>query len=799
MRFLGKFSILKVRSLILLLLLLVLPILVSVNHGSQARSASKPQTPAGVSSENQASVDKATVSTADPSPPTLSYAKTWGGAGNDIAQTLAFDSAGNLYVSGWTGSFGVGASDVFLLKYAPSGTIVWQRTWGGEGDDVAQGMSVDATGNVYVTGHTTGFGSASEDIFLVKFSSAGDLVWQRIWGGTGDDEGFGVAIDSSNNIYVTGHTSSSGAGGSDALLLKFDSGGGLIWQKTWGGGGDETAVSVAVSSTESIYMTGYTTSFGAGGPDAFLLKYDQEGNLLWQRTWGGVGADFGSSVAADLAENAYVTGNSRSMGSGANDVFLLKFTPAGNLVWERLWGGAGDDIANGVSTNPSGDIQVTGSTTSLDTGNQKIFLLRYSSAGNLLWQQTLASSNGDGSNAVIADASGGVLGAGYVNGPPPYTSSSPSLSSSTPTLVPGTIGSPSLSSLVPVRVPSGAVTNPSGSTSYAGGQDALVFKFQAPTIPSPPLNLQAANSIGGVNLNWSPPSSNGGAPITGYRVYRGTMLGGESQLATIGGGTSYVDTSVLGGTSYYYELTALNALGESVSSNEVAIISLPAAPEALQAQGGIGLVTLTWRPPSVNGGVSITGYNVFRGASSGGESLLVSLGDQLTYDDRAVTGGVTYFYEVAAVNPSGQGALSNEAIPVPPVPQTAPSAPLELMATAQGGVVYLSWNPPTTNGGSPILGYYLYRGAGQPLAYVLYRVLSNQTAFTVDDGTDCLFSYGYCFFYRVTAFNALGEGPSSNEANPRQAAPLSAFSMTSMAIIFLSVVFVTLAVKRLRV
>ncbi len=774
--------------------MLSMPIILTTNYGTQSINTSGLTIPSRVAVDNRAPGGKAFVPSLA-SPPSLSFANTWGGIRNEIGMAVASDSAGNLYEAGSTTSFGFGASDVFLLKYDSSGNLIWQRTWGGNGEDIAQGVASDPGGNIYVTGHTTGFGAVSEDAFLLKFSSSGDLVWQRIWGSTVDDEVFGIAVDSSANIYLTGHTSSSGAGGNDVFLLKFASDGGLLWRKTWGGAGEDIASSLAVSLAGSVYVTGYTTSFGAGGPDVFLLKYDPAGSLVWQRIWGGPDADFGSGVATDFAENIYLTGYTNSFGSGLEDVLLLKFSPAGDLVWAKLWGGAGDDVAFGVSTNPSGDIHVTGYTTSVDAGKKEIFLLRFGSTGELEWEQTLTSMNGAEGRAVIADALGGVLGVGYVSGPPPYTAVSRSFLPSTPTVVLRTTGNQSSpNSPIPVRVPDGMSTIPSGSTSYTAGQDALLFKFVSPTSPSPPLNLQAANGIGMVSLNWNTPLSNGRASIMGYRVYRGTIIGEESLLATIGNLTSYLDTSVLGGTTYYYKLTALNALGESAGSNEAAIISLPSGPQSLQAQAGTMIVALTWRPPAVNGGVNITGYNVYRGTSSGGELLLISLGNQLSYNDSSVSGGLTYFYKVAAVNPSGPGALSNEASAMLQAP---PSAPLQLIATARGGVVHLSWNPPMTNGGSPILGYNLYRGT-HPGGYVLYRVLENQTAFT-DDGTDCLIGYGFCFFYRVTAFNAVGEGPSSNEANPTPAAPLNALSMTSMAIIFLSVLLVTVAVRRLRV
>ena len=184
------------------------------------------------------------------------------------------------------------------------------------------------------------------------------------------------------------------------------------------------------------------------------------------------------------------------------------------------------------------------------------------------------------------------------------------------------------------------------------------------TVPGAPSLSSASGGSGSVALVWSAPSSNGGSPVTGYRVYRGTSSGGETLLATLGNVTGWTDSGVVNGTTYYYRVAALNAVGEGAQSNErsatpAVVVTVPGAPSLALGSGGGGNV-LVWSAPASNGGSAITGYRVYRGTSSGGETLLVTVGNISTWADTGGANGTTYYYRVAAVNAVGEGARSNE-------------------------------------------------------------------------------------------------------------------------------------------
>jgi fibronectin type 3 domain-containing protein len=286
---------------------------------------------------------------------------------------------------------------------------------------------------------------------------------------------------------------------------------------------------------------------------------------------------------------------------------------------------------------------------------------------------------------------------------------------------------------------------------------------QPATVPgSPTLNSATAGNAS-VALAWGAPASNGGSAITGYKVYRGTSSGGETLLTTLGNVTSWNDNTASNGSTYYYRVTALNSVGESATSNEVAATpsapaTAPSAPSLSSATPGNGSVALAWSAPSSNGGSAITAYRVYRGTSSGGEILLASLGNVTSWSDSGVTNGTTYYYKVSALNSAGESVASNERSATPTAPATAPGAPTLTGASAgKPRGVALTWNAPTSNGGSAITGYRVYRGTASG-GETLLTTLGNVTSWT-----DASALSGTTYYYKVTAVNAVGESPRSNE------------------------------------
>src|SRR2546421_200467 len=300
------------------------------------------------------------------------------------------------------------------------------------------------------------------------------------------------------------------------------------------------------------------------------------------------------------------------------------------------------------------------------------------------------------------------------------------------------------------------------------------WKLSAPpTPPSAPQNLAATGGNAQVTLTWKAPASDGGSPVTNYKIYRGVAPGSETLKTTVGNVLTYSDTPVTTGLTYYYQVSAVNAAGEGPRSNEASAVpsapppppSPPSAPTNLVATAGNAQVGLTWQAPGSNGGSAITNYKIYRGTTSGGKTLIATIGNQLSYSDGGLTNGVTYYYQVSAVNNVGEGPRSNEASATPTAPAGPPTAPQGLGASPGDATVTLTWSAPSSNGGSPITNYRIYRATTSG-GETLKATIGNQLSYS-DGGL----TNGVTYYYQVSAVNAAGEGPRSNEASATPTAP----------------------------
>jgi len=262
----------------------------------------------------------------------LSWAKTVGGTNHDRSNSAFQTSDGGYISAGWTNSFGAGYDDLFLVKFDSLGEVSWAKTVGGVNYDEGSSVFQTSDGGYIVTGYTESFGAGSFDFVFLRFDSAGNLSWAKTVGGIGDDKGFSVSQTSDGGYIVTGYTGSYGAGSLDLFLLRFDSEGNLSWAKTVGGTGDDRGYSVSQTSDGGYIVTGYTESFGAGAYDFWLLKFDSSGELSWVKTVGGTGNDGGYLVSQTSDSGYIITGETNSFGAGGFDTLLLKFNSSGNIL-----------------------------------------------------------------------------------------------------------------------------------------------------------------------------------------------------------------------------------------------------------------------------------------------------------------------------------------------------------------------------------------------------------------------------------------------------------------------------------
>lgn len=313
----------------------------------------------------------------------LSWFKTWGGGSTDHGYGIVQTNDGGYAITGYTYSFTAGNSDVFLAKFDSTGGLSWSKTWGSTAADIANSLIQTSDGGYAVTGYT-GFGAGNNDMFINKYDASGNLTWNKVWGGTNGEAGQSLIQTSDGGYAVAGETYSYGQGGSDAFLVKYDSAGTLSWNKAWGGASNEIDRKIIQTSDGGYAVSGQTASFGAGGGDIFLSKFDNSGTLSWSRTWGGANFDYSYGMTSSGSDNGLViAGTTMSYGAGSYDIALIKYDAAGTLVWNRTWGGAGYDNSQNIIRNSDGGYAISGYTTGWGAGNQDMLLIKTKSDGTM--------------------------------------------------------------------------------------------------------------------------------------------------------------------------------------------------------------------------------------------------------------------------------------------------------------------------------------------------------------------------------------------------------------------------------
>lgn len=336
------------------------------------------------------------------------WAKTYDSGGLDISRSIQQTSDGGYIL--------VGASngDIAVLKLDSDGNIVWQKTYGSNNGyrDVAYSVQQTSDGGYIVAGGTDSFGAGSDDVLVLKLDPDGNVLWQKTYGGTSEDRAYSIQQTMDEGYIVAGYTYSFGLLYSDAWIIKLDSGGDVLWQKTFGGSGFDFAYSIQQSKDEGYIIAGSTRSFESRERDAWILKLNSDGDVLWQKTYGGWFHDSAYSIQQTTDGGYIIAGSSNSFDTGYGDVWIFKLDSHGNILWQKTYGGTNSDWANSIQQTSDGGYIVAGETVNLGINPFDALILKLDSNGNVVWQKTFGGSGFDSAVSVYETSDGGYIVAG---------------------------------------------------------------------------------------------------------------------------------------------------------------------------------------------------------------------------------------------------------------------------------------------------------------------------------------------------------------------------------------------------
>jgi hypothetical protein len=327
----------------------------------------------------------------------ITFQKTFGGTDNDRGFSVQQTTGDGYIISGVTASYGAGNDDVYLIKLDLNGNILWERTYGGTDDEYGSSVIQTSDGGYIIVGTTYSFGLGLSDIYLIRTDSNGDTLWSRTFGGTGQENGISVQQTLDKGYIITGGTQSFGAGGWDIYLIKTDSSGYPSWAKTFGGANDEGASYVQQTSDSGYIITGSTRSFGQTSGDVYLIKIDINGDTLWTKIYGGNDYENGYSVKQTNDGGYIIGGFTTSFGTGYYDVYLIKTNDIGDTLWTKSYGdvSVSDDEAWSIQQNADSSYIITGITNGPAAGYSPL-LMKINLNGNILWSKTYGGTINDG-------------------------------------------------------------------------------------------------------------------------------------------------------------------------------------------------------------------------------------------------------------------------------------------------------------------------------------------------------------------------------------------------------------------
>ncbi len=364
------------------------------------------------------------VPSSSPTPiPGATWSALYGEEGAEEVEGLAATQDGGLVMAGISDSFADENGDAWVLKVGGEGQTLWQYTYGGDEEDALVDIQQTPDGGWIAAGWTQSFGVEQTDMWVVRLDQEGQPLWAKTYGGPGIEQAWSVALTGDGGYLIAGGTTSFGHGDADYWVLRLDAQGEILWQKTYGGPGDdggggeyeEFVVQALVDKEGNYVVAGESASFGAGETDIWVLKLRPDGSVIWQKAYGG---EYEESLwrFTEVSGGGYLLpGVSVTFSPDfSGDMWVLRLNSDGSIRWQKLFGLA-DDWDEALSVGPTRDGgAVIGGYVEQGGKDWDMSLLRIDAQGDLQWQRRY-EYGWDWPNAIVemADGSLAVAGVGW--------------------------------------------------------------------------------------------------------------------------------------------------------------------------------------------------------------------------------------------------------------------------------------------------------------------------------------------------------------------------------------------------
>jgi len=342
----------------------------------------------------------------------LEWDRVFGGENDDYVTSLIQTTDGGYAVAGASYSYGAGGRDFWVIKLDSEGNKIWDKTLGGSKGDCAKTLIQTIDGGYVVAGETYSYGAGGADFWIIKLGSDGNKKWDKTYGGSDDDYLTSLIQTTDGGYAIVGDTCSFGAGGRDVWFIRLDSDGNKVWDKTFGGSKYDYAKSLIQTTDGGYVVAGGTESYSEGNSDFWVIKLNNQGNREWDKTFGGSDWDMATALIQTTDGGYAVAGGSFSYGEGEEDFWVIKLDNNGEKVWDKTFGGIDWDMATALIQTADDGYVVAGITESFGAGGKDFWVIKLDNEGNKIWNKTFGESDDDSAWSLILTDDGDYMIAG---------------------------------------------------------------------------------------------------------------------------------------------------------------------------------------------------------------------------------------------------------------------------------------------------------------------------------------------------------------------------------------------------